>query len=77
MVLFLGVGAPCPSFGKVIDSSIQMIVGGDLDYKLYTFLDSNGIAKGFNVDIIKYIAEKEGYNLKIQFSQGEKNIGKT
>jgi len=48
-----------------IDSSKKIIVGGDFDYKPYTFLDSNGVARGFDVDLIKYIAEE--YNLELEF----------
>lgn len=74
MVVFLGISTPSLSFGT--DSSKKIIVGGDFDYKPYTFLDSNGIAKGFDVDVIKYIAEKEGYNLEFQFSQWDKALEK-
>ncbi len=43
----------------------KIIVGGDYQYKPFTFLDSNGVAKGFDVDIIKSIADK--YNLDLEF----------
>jgi signal transduction histidine kinase len=43
----------------------KIIVGGDFDYKPYTFIDADGIAKGYDVDIIKSIAEK--YNLELEF----------
>ena len=43
----------------------RIIVGGDFDYKPYTYLDSEGNAKGYDVDIISSIAEK--YNLDLEF----------
>jgi signal transduction histidine kinase len=43
----------------------KIIVGGDFDYKPFTYLDDNGRAKGFDVDIIKSIASK--YNLELEF----------
>jgi signal transduction histidine kinase len=43
----------------------KIIVGGDFDYKPYTFIDSDGLAKGYDVDIIKTIAEK--YDLELEF----------
>src|SRR6056297_1185200 len=43
----------------------KIIVRGDYQYKPFTFLDSNGVAKGFDVDIIKSIADK--YNLDLEF----------
>jgi signal transduction histidine kinase len=43
----------------------EIIVGGDFDYKPFTFLDSTGVARGFDVDMIKSIADK--YNLDLEF----------
>jgi len=43
----------------------KIIVGGDFDYKPHTFLDSNGIARGYDVDIIKAIAKQR--NLELEF----------
>ena len=34
-----------------------VIVGGDRDYPPYEFIDQNGRAAGFNVDLTKAIAE--------------------
>lgn len=46
----------------------QIIVGGDFDYKPYTYTDSNGTAKGFDVDVIKAIAEQYNYSLEFNFT---------
>jgi len=43
----------------------KIIVGGDYDYKPFTYLDDMGEAKGFDVDILKSIAHK--YNLELEF----------
>lgn len=42
-----------------------IVVGGDFDYKPYTYLDEEGVARGYDVDIIKAIAKKN--NLKLEF----------
>ena len=63
--IILFAGLRCSASALTIDSSKKIIVGGDFDYKPYTFLDSNGVAKGFDVDLIKYIAEE--YNLELEF----------
>jgi signal transduction histidine kinase len=56
-----------PAFGGEIPqkSKQKLIVGGDYDYKPFTYLDKTGQARGFDVDIIKYIADK--YNLELEF----------
>jgi signal transduction histidine kinase len=43
----------------------KIIVGGDFDYKPFTYLDSEGKPQGYEVDIIKEIAED--YNLDVEF----------
>ncbi len=43
----------------------RIIVGGDFDYKPFSYLDEDGEAKGFDVDILKHIAQK--YNLELEF----------
>ncbi len=71
-VLFLIIAFFCvsiPSRAAENDSLKKIIVGGDFDYKPYTFLDSNGKAKGFDVDIIKYIAQRHDFLLEFQFTK--------
>jgi signal transduction histidine kinase len=65
--LSLGFNATVPAFGGEIPgkSKQKLVVGGDYDYKPFTYLDETGQAKGFDVDIIKYIADK--YNLELEF----------
>ncbi|MFW5916281.1 MAG: transporter substrate-binding domain-containing protein [Bacteroidota bacterium] len=55
-------------------SKKKIVVGGDFDYKPYTFTDSKGTAKGFDVDVIKYIAEKNNYTLEFNFSRWDKAL---
>ena len=78
IIFFAGLRYSASATTK-IDSSKKIIVGGDFDYKPYTFIDSNGVAKGFDVDLIKYIADE--YNLELEFrltkwSQALKNLEK-
>lgn len=47
------------------NSKQKIIVGGDYDYKPFTYLDNAGQPKGFDVDIIKYIADE--YNIELEF----------
>ncbi len=46
----------------------KIIVGGDFDYKPHTFIDSNGIARGYDVDIIKAIAKQHNLDLEFRFT---------
>ena len=46
------------------DVKEKIVVGGDFDYKPFTYLE-NGEAKGFDVDVLKFIANK--YNLEVEF----------
>jgi signal transduction histidine kinase len=46
----------------------KIIVGGDFDYKPYTFLDADGVARGYDVDIIKAIAKKNNLHLEFRFT---------
>ena len=52
----------------------KIVVGGDFDYKPYTFTDSNGTAKGFDVDIIRQIAERYNYHLEFKFSRWDEAL---
>jgi len=67
-------GARNSASGTTIDSSKKIIVGGDFDYKPYTFLDSNGVAKGFDVDLIKYIADEYNLELEFQFTRWDQAL---
>lgn len=54
-----------PKSDSLIIHKKKIVVGGDFDYKPFTFLDDEGKPHGYEVDIIKYIAEK--YNLDVEF----------
>lgn len=76
-VLFLIIVFFCgssPSQAAENDSLKKVVVGGDFDYKPYTFLDSNGKAKGFDVDIIKHIADKYNWELEFQFTKWDQAL---
>lgn len=44
----------------------RIIVGGDLDYPPYEFLDENGQPAGYNVDLTRAIARNIGFEVDIQ-----------
>jgi len=54
----------------------KIIVGGDFDYRPYTFKDTNGRAKGFDVDLMEYIAEQYDLTLEYQFSPWDEALEK-
>ncbi len=45
-----------------------LVVGGDAYYPPFEYLDENGIPSGFNVELMKLVAEKAGF--EIQFELG-------
>jgi len=55
--------APLQSFG---DSSHRIIIGGDQNYPPYEFLDENGQPTGYNVELMRAIADQLGMNIEIQ-----------
>jgi polar amino acid transport system substrate-binding protein len=42
------------------------VVGIDAEYPPYSFIDSNGTATGFDVESMRWIAAKEGFNVTFQ-----------
>ena len=57
----------------------KIIVGADYDYKPFTYLDSTGQAKGFDVDIIKSMADQYNWELVFrltEWDQALKNLEK-
>ena len=59
---------------SLYDSNQTIVVGGDYDYKPYTYLDNTGKAKGFDVEIIKSIAERYNWDLEFRFTQWDKAL---
>ncbi|MGM0498406.1 MAG: transporter substrate-binding domain-containing protein, partial [Bacteroidota bacterium] len=62
------------AFGTTVDSLEKIVVGADFDYKPYSYLNDNGEAKGFDVDIIKAIAEKYDIELEFRFTRWDKAL---
>jgi len=44
----------------------KIIVGGEIDYPPYSFLDKNGEPTGFSVDLVRAIAKTMGMNVEIR-----------
>ncbi|ASB49204.1 ATP-binding protein [Alkalitalea saponilacus] len=53
------------ALGEEYNNRRKIIVGGDFDYKPFSYLDENGEAKGFDIDVVKAIANK--YNFDVEF----------
>jgi signal transduction histidine kinase len=71
-LLFLSPGVmnqllamPADSFKR---EKRKIIVGGDFDYQPHSFLDSEGLAKGYDVDIIMAIAKQNNLDLEFRFT---------
>jgi signal transduction histidine kinase len=52
----------------------KIIVGADYDYKPFTYLDNTGQEKGFDVDIIKSIADKNNWELEFRFTEWDQAL---
>ncbi|HKL37614.1 MAG TPA: transporter substrate-binding domain-containing protein [Bacteroidales bacterium] len=48
------------------DFSRRILIGGDHNFPPYEYLDENGNPAGYNVDLIRAIADEVGLNIKIQ-----------
>ncbi len=53
---------------RVDTTSTRIIVGGDMDFPPYEFLDENGRPSGFNVDLTRAIAHRMG--IEVSFELG-------
>ncbi|MBS3776969.1 MAG: transporter substrate-binding domain-containing protein [Bacteroidales bacterium] len=52
----------------------KIVVGADYDYKPFTYLDNTGQEKGFDVDIIKSIADKNNWELEFRFTEWDQAL---
>jgi diguanylate cyclase (GGDEF)-like protein len=61
-------------FGQVITVPEKpvMIIGDDLNYPPYSYLDSKGMPAGFNVDLAKAVARVMGYDVEIRLDEWSK-----
>ena len=50
----------------IIEETTVYTVGIDGEYPPYAFIDSEGNAQGFDVESVKWIAENQGFEVKIQ-----------
>lgn len=51
-----------------------VVVGGDYDYKPFTFLDDKDVARGIDVDLFKLIAAEYGFELEFRFTPWDKAL---
>lgn len=50
----------------VEEKIVSVVVGIDGEYPPYSFIDSDGNAQGFDVDSVKWIADKKGFEVEIK-----------
>ncbi len=62
------------AYGQVINAPKRpvMIIGDDINYPPYSYLDSNGVPAGFNVDLAKAVARVMGYDVQIKLDEWSK-----
>ena len=63
MILIAG---PALAGAKQIENTQTVIVGTEIDYPPYSFLDEEGKPSGYNVELTRAIAEVMGLNVEIQ-----------
>ncbi|MGM0530811.1 MAG: transporter substrate-binding domain-containing protein [Bacteroidota bacterium] len=51
---------------SITESQKRIIIGGDKNYPPYEFLDENGQPTGYNVELMRAIADEVGLNIEIQ-----------
>ncbi|GAB2613100.1 EAL domain-containing protein [Novilysobacter erysipheiresistens] len=56
--------APAPAV-----ASQTLVVGGDRDYPPFQFLDDDGAAKGFDVELIRAVLEPQGLSLRFELGE--------
>lgn len=47
----------------------KLIIGDDNNFSPYSFLDSNGVAEGFNIEIAEAVGKAMGYNVEIRLGE--------
>ena len=60
------IAVPALAGAKQIKNTHTIIVGTELDYPPYSFLDEEGKPSGYNVELTRAIAEVMGLNVEIQ-----------
>lgn len=57
-----------------LSASDTIIVGGDYNYPPYSFIDENGIEKGYDVDVIKAVSRITNLNIVFQFDEWDSTL---
>lgn len=56
----------------ISDSKPLLIIGDDIDYPPYSFIDEDGNPAGFNVELAKAVGEAMGYQVEIRLDEWSK-----
>ena len=65
VLLFINFAPPCIASGNLPSDITTLRIGGDNNYPPYEYVDTNGIYKGFNVDIIRAVAIELGLEIEL------------
>ncbi|MBN1970442.1 MAG: transporter substrate-binding domain-containing protein [Candidatus Delongbacteria bacterium] len=57
------------SYYKPKDEHVRIVVGDDINYPPYSYLDQNGLATGFNIELIKAVADEMGFDIEIRLGE--------
>jgi diguanylate cyclase (GGDEF)-like protein len=68
----LAVSAEHQEIPWVIDNRPKLVVGDDINYPPYSFLDSNGEPTGFNVALARAVGAAMGYEVEIRLAEWSK-----
>ncbi|TCO08462.1 transporter substrate-binding domain-containing protein [Natronoflexus pectinivorans] len=62
------------ALGEEYNNRRKVIVGGDFDYKPFSYLDEKGEARGFDIDIVKAIAEKNNFDIEFKLTNWDEAL---
>jgi len=51
-----------------VEARPTLIVGDDIDYPPYSFIDENGNPAGFNIELIRAVGNAMGYNIDVKLN---------
>ena len=73
ILILLGLLVLCFSKLYAINDTTILIIGGDKNHYPYEFIDEQGKASGFNIDIIEAVAKEIGIDYKIELRVWQKS----
>ncbi|MEW6357895.1 MAG: PAS domain S-box protein [Planctomycetota bacterium] len=75
ILVLAGMGSVVLGQGETVPAQTRrIIVGGDHNYPPYEFLDENGRPDGFNVDLVRAVAEAAGLEVEHKLGPWEESL---